>query len=332
MAQTQTTIKPAIYPARLTIEACKNDDVSLMAQAISMASNPESRNTVQDVIKAGLRRSLRRAAPRVLSYVLSHGADVSIVDASMIMNSDELAEPSREVLEILIAHGWDINARRDGTSWPLLWYALSYPDLVAWCLAQGASVYLPGDTPPRDAKGIGRVPRQSLLECAATTATVATFELLRAKGAPLYRRTLHRAVEYAAIHSPLYEPPRDPIRDVTFKERTDMVLGFTLFKERMAMVRHLVDVLGFDVNSEEGWPGKCRATPLFYVANYKNLKDVRELVWFLLDRGADPNRASTMNEGKILIPSAFEQAQTTHNTCFLEAIKEWQGRSHDVMT
>lgn len=50
MTQTQSIAIHAIYPARWTIEACKNDNVSLMAQAVSMASCPGSRNTVQDVI------------------------------------------------------------------------------------------------------------------------------------------------------------------------------------------------------------------------------------------------------------------------------------------
>ncbi|KAM0253867.1 hypothetical protein ACHAQJ_007095 [Trichoderma viride] len=326
MAQTHNVKNPAAYPARLTLQACRNDDVPLMVQAISMASSPESRNTVQDVIKAGLRNSLAREAPRVLTYLLDHGADVSTVTAGMMGMKEELVKPSLEVLEILVAHGWDVNARSHDTDWPLLWCVLSYPDLVEWCLAQGASVYLPGDTPPRDAKGVGRVPRQSLLECAAQGATVATFELLRAKGAPLPRRTLHRAVGSAVHYMPPYDPPRDPISDAAFRERTDMAGYLASCKERMAMVRHLVDVVGFDVNAEEGWPGKNYATPLLFVAEYKNGRDARELIWFLLDRGADPNRASTGGESRMPTPSALEYAQTIHNTCFLEAVQEWQER------
>jgi hypothetical protein len=313
MAQTQTNTSQPIYPVRLSIEACKTDDVSLMAQAISIASSPESCDTVQEVIRTGLRRSAARGATRVLSYLLDQGADVSTITAGTIVSSRELVEPSREVLEILIAHGWDIDNRGDDKGWPLLWYVVRYPDLLAWCLAHGASVYLPGDTPLRNTNGIGCEPRLSLLELAAEEGTVATFELLRARGAPLGRRTLHVAVEHAAIHA----PPYDSVRTA-------------LFEERMDMVRHLVDMVGLDVDAEECWPGKSCATPLCYVASYNSGKDARELIWFLLDRGADPNRAFTLGGDRAL--SALEQAQRIRNTRFLEAVQEWQARQHNNTT
>jgi hypothetical protein len=277
------------------------DDVSLMAQAISIASNPESRNTVQEVIQNGLRRSVARSATRVLSYLLDQGAEVSTITAGAIMSKEELVEPSREVLEILIAHGWDINSRGpDSTDWPLLWCVTRYPDLLEWCLAHGASVDLPGDTPP-------------VLEIAAAEGSVATFELLRARGAPLGRRTLHRAVEQAAI----YVPSGDSVRTA-------------LFEQRMDMVRHLVDIVGLDVNAVEPWPGKFCSTPLCYVAP-RNNKDAKELIWFLLDRGADPNRAGPLL-GDIRVPSALEHAQSCRNTRFLEAVREWQSLQHNNTT
>ncbi|PTB42622.1 uncharacterized protein TrAFT101_008288 [Trichoderma asperellum] len=314
MAQAQNANDPAVRPVRLTIEACKNDDVSLMVLAISLASKPESRNTVQEVIQAGLNRSLRRTAPKILSYLLDHGADVGTVYAHMIGPSEEPGKPSLEMLEMLIAHGWDIDARHPRTSWPLLWSVLRYPDLVEWCLAQGASVYLPGDTPPRNANGVGETPRESLLVCAAKHATVATFELLRERGAPLERRALHEAAEFAAIYALPYGSAADPAHVALFRERVDMV-------------RHLVDVVGLDVNSQEAWPGKCRGTPLYYIARRNNRKDAREVIWFLLDRGADPDLGSTM--GDLQIESAIKDAEKHSNTRFLEAVQEWRDRQHD---
>ena len=310
MAQNNTS-RP-IPPRRLALEACKADDVSLMAQAILLASSPESRDTVQEVIRASLRRSVASSATRVLSYLLDdQGADVSAISGGTIasVSSEESVEPSREVLEILLAHGWDIDSRDRNIGWPLLWYAVRYPDLLAWCLAHGASVYLPGDTPPRDANGIGQVPRISLLEYVAEAGTVATFELLRARGAPFHRRTLHRAVEYAAIYAPPYDSART-----------------SRFEERMDMVRHLVDTLGLDVNAEDGWPGKPYATPLYYVASYNNGKDASELIWFLLDHGADPNYVYTFRGEKV--SSVLEQAEANRYTRFLEAVQEWQTRKH----
>jgi predicted type IV restriction endonuclease len=81
-----------------------------MAQAISIADKPESRNTVQEVIQKGLRSSVRRGATQVLSYLLDQGAEISTITAGAIMNTEELVKSSREVLEILIARGWDINS------------------------------------------------------------------------------------------------------------------------------------------------------------------------------------------------------------------------------
>lgn len=179
-----------------------------MAQAISIASSPESHNTVQEVIQSGLRRSIVRSATQVLSYLLDQGANISTITAGTIMSNGELVEPSREVLEILIAHGWDINSRGpNSTNWPLLWYVTRYPDLLAWCLAHGASVDLPSvdlpsNTPP-------------VIEIAAAEGTVATLELLRARGASLGQRILHRAVEQAAI----YSPSDDSVRTALFEQR-----------------------------------------------------------------------------------------------------------------
>lgn len=270
------------------------DDISLMAQAISIASNPESRNTVQEVIQNGLRRSVARSATQVLSYLLDQGAEISTITAGAIMSKDELVEPSREVLKILITHGWDINSQGpDSTNWPLLWYVIRYPDLLEWSLAYGASVDLPGDTPP-------------VLEIAAAEGSVATFELLRARGAPLGRRTLHRAVEQAAVCA----PSNDSFRTA-------------LFEQRMDIVRHLVDIVRLDVNAVEPWPGKFYSTPLCYLASRNDGKDAKELIWFLLDRGADLNRAGPLVED-IRLPSALEHAQSSRNTRFLEAVREWQ--------
>jgi hypothetical protein len=254
---------------------------------------------VQEVIQNGLRRSVARSATRVLSYLLDQGADISTITAGTIMSKDELVKPSREVLEILIAHGWDIDSRgADSTNWPLPWYVIRYPDLLVWCLANGASVDLPGDIPP-------------VLEIAAAEGTVVSFELLRARGASLGRRTLHRAVEQAAIYAPA----------------DDNSVLTALFEQRMDMVRHLVDIVGLDVNAEELCPGKFCRTPLCYVACRNDGKDARELIWFLLDRGADPNSVGPL-VGNIRAPSA-QHAQSSRNTRFQEAVKEWQARQHD---
>lgn len=322
-----TVDNPAIFPVRLVAsKASKNDDVSLIVEALSLASKPESRNTVGDVFKSGLRNSLKRSALKVLSYLLDHGADVSMIDHSWVVNDeDTLAKPSLEALEMLISHGWDINARRYATDWPLLWYLVKYPDLVAWCLDRGAIVVYPpsDDDPSRDANRLGNYWSQSLLELAAKQASVATFKLLREKGAPFHRRVLHAAVEMAVESAP------------PFNGSTSLSTSDVWFNERMAMVRYLVDEARLDVNSEEWRLGGSGATPLDIVSSHKNDMDARELVWFLLDRGADLNHASVLkdpNRRDICYPSPLEEARLISNTRFLEAIQEWQGRQRNNTT
>lgn len=308
MAQTQDNTSRPIRPLMLSLEACKTDNVSLMAQAISLASNPESRDTVQQVMQTSLRRSVARDAPRVLSYLLEQGADGSTITASAIIARDEIVEPSRKVLDVLIAHSWDTDSRGSGIDWPLLWHATSYSDLLSWCLDHGASVYLQGDIPPIRPDGTSSVPRPPVLEIAAANGTVATFEVLRSKGAPLGRRVLHRAVEKAAFYA-----------------HKDDAAPTILFQQRMQMVRHLVDTVGLDVNADGRYAGSSCSTLLCYVAVHHYENDARELIWLLLDHGADPDLV-VAPAGRSRVLCAMEWAQVSRNTQFLDAVNEWQAR------
>lgn len=294
----------------LSIEACRADDVSLMEQAISIASQPNSRNTVQEVVQRGLRRSAARSAVHVLHYLLDRGADVAILSASDILANDDMVKPSQEVLEILIGHGWDINTQGTRhTSWPLLWFVVEYPDLVTWCLDHGARVDIPEDPPQINADGTQSrkgLPRPTILGMAASSGSVETFELLRARGAPFDPRTLHRAVEQATISAP--------------KEGSDRCSSYT---HRMDMVRHLVDVLKLDVNAVKHQIGGQCSTPLCCVARRPTSQDFRELVYFLLDRGADPNLDGEVQKG-FKWSSPITCAQSCGNMRFLQAVEEWQ--------
>jgi hypothetical protein len=314
MAQTneQSTAGRSSNPMTLCIEACKADDVSLMEQAISIASKSNSSHAVQDVVQRGLRRSAARGAVHVLNYLVDHphGADVAALSASDIMVNDDMAKPSQEILEILVAHGWDINTQGPGkiTSWPLLWHVVEYPDLVRWCLDHGARVDIP-DNPPQVKDGVQSrtgVPPPTILGMAASSGSVETFELLRAKGAPLDPRTLHRAVEQATILAP--------------KEGSEPSSFYT---HRMDMVRHLVDVVKLDVNAVQHQLGRQCSTPLCIVAGRPTNQIFRELVYFLLDRGADPNLNCKTQEDTNW-PSAIACAQSCGNMRFLQAVKDWQ--------
>jgi hypothetical protein len=184
----------------LCIEACKADYVSLMEQAISIASKCNSSYAVQDVVQRGLTRPAAKRAVHVLNYLVDHlhGADVAALSASEFMANDDMAKPSQEILEILVAHGWDINTQgpNKNTSWPVLWNVVEYPDLVRWCLDHGARVDIL-DNPPQGKDGVQSrtgLPPLPILGMAASSGSIETFELLRAKGARLDPRTLQSRV------------------------------------------------------------------------------------------------------------------------------------------
>lgn len=304
---------------QLCNEACEKDDPALLDEAISIASTPGFRFSKPNMIQKGLHGCIGWRAPKVLIYLLEqHGVGVNTVYPNTIYSLEKPgARRLYPFLEVLLAHGWDIDTHGpQRTSWPLLWFATSDPELLDWCLEHAASVYIPGDTPPRDCNGVGAVPRTSLLEQAAGEATVATFEKLRAKGAPLGRRTLHIAV-YQAAH----RAPKDGNED---KPSYEM---------RMAMVRHLIDVVGLDVNADGGYVGEPSGTPLCSLAHQNNGRDTRELIGCLLDRGADPDqKGAILSAGSQPQPSPLEVAQSNGNTRFLDAVNEWRARHGDRST
>ncbi|KAL7927958.1 hypothetical protein ACQKWADRAFT_325270 [Trichoderma austrokoningii] len=276
----------------------------------------------------GLRSSIKRRTLKDLFYLLDNGADVSQVDASLFFNDEDLlAKPSLEAMEMLVAHGWDIDTRRCHTDWPLLWSVARFHDIVEWCLDHGASVYLPGDTPPRNANGTSQVPRIILLEAAARFGSVTTFKLLREKGAPFHRGVLHIAVEQAACEAPRINDSASPSASNGY------------FNKRMEMVRYLVDEVGIDVNAEWWRPGQSGATPLDRVAHhFGGHRDVRELVWFLLDRSANPNHASVLDYNKgqyvgtgVSYLSPLAVAQRSFVKHLLEAIQQWQEQQGNNM-
>jgi hypothetical protein len=147
-----------------------------------------------------------------------------------------------------------------------------------------------------------------VLEEVAAYGSVATFELLRSKGAPLAGRPLHRAVETATFG---YNTPGKGA-------------GFGDHEERMSMVRYLLDVVGLDVNapdSPEGPPfGHHHAfngTPICYIPGSEMLeRDTRELTSLLLDHGADPA------PGLVL-------AQQLDYPKFIEEVEAWKAKQHE---
>lgn len=300
---------------QMSIQACKADDVSLLEQAISLASHPNSRFTVEEVVLRGLQSSVMRGAVNVLHYVLDRGADVRKITASHVTNYGA-DKPSQEVLEILVAHGWDVNIH-NARSWPLLWFVTGYHNVVAWCLDHGASVDVPEEPLEVLANGVkiySRQARPTILGMVAFNGSVETFELLRAKNAPLDPRTLHRAVEQATLSA----------------RENDSDGSNPGFDRDMDMIRHLVDVLKLDVNAVEPQIASDFWTPLCFPAMRPIRQRSRELIEFLLDRGADPNLGgifddATPNGHRWLSPIEIANS----NKAFLQIVQEWEA-SHKL--
>jgi hypothetical protein len=97
----------------------------------------------------------------------------------------------------------------------------------------------------------------------------------------------------------------------------------------MAMVYHLVEDLGLDVNGPDQPPSQRalpmrRGTPLCYVADSevivytegsedKAILDTRELTWYLLDHGADPR-------------PALEKIKWSQHPTFVADVDAWRAR------
>lgn len=250
------------------------------------------------------RTALENNAIAILTHLLSLGQSILPISPS------DAARSSDATLEFLLAHGWDINTRRAGNPTsqppPYLWSVLGDIERVRWCLAHGASVHPEGVEPLRDdVLTMAQRQCEQLLECAAWSASVETFELLRSKGAPLGWRPLHLAVQCATTYQ----------ADRPGEARTERGRQY---EARMAMVRHLVDVVGVDVNASDqpagsDVPGRF-GSPLCYVAwAYGQEPSVRELVWFLLDRGADP-------------VVALEEAKFSEHATFADDVEAWRAR------
>ena len=165
----------------------------------------------------------------------------------------------------------------DGSKW-------RFDEVVpgAWCLEHGASV----KSPPVDSCRCRRI----LEKAANSGASIATFELLRSRGVPIGRRTLHRAIETAVFgHNGSEDPEKDTREQRESREK---------YARYMVMIRHLLDVLRLDVNFPDVAPGDMRGrssayrTPLCYVVGIGRPDcDARELTWLLPDRGEDPRPA-----------------------------------------
>jgi len=189
-----------------------------------------------------------------------------------------------------------------------LWAVVRDRELVQWCLDHGADVNPPDHTP----QGVVSS-RKPLLETAAWVGNIETFELLRARGAPMHYGVFPNAVMAANLSA---------------------VEGGTAFTEHMDMLRHLLDVVKCDVNELSYGPhyasGSACVNPLCWIAFHPRpngtTAETEELICFLLDNGGDPDMTMEhkgyANDDRVLIQSARESARQRSNLFFLRIVEE----------
>ena len=288
---------PSKSPSAYAIisKGCVTNNLTEVLKGIKAASTNDPQKD-QELLSWSVRRAVYNGNNEILRHLLEHeGAHPDRLPPGMVALSASIP-----ILQSLFDHGWDIN-QSDGAlggGKTLLQYVCGDESLVHWCLDHGASVEDRHPDPYRC---------PPLLELVAARNTVEIFKLLQSRGAQLGPRTLHYAASAAASH-----------HDGEFQAI------------RMAMVKYLVDGLGLDVNAmdcEGQWPNHW-GTPLCYACRGD---DGREVVRFLLDRGADPSIKDCWG-----IHDALAIAESKKNTQVTEMLRLWmeeksqQGQGHSL--
>jgi hypothetical protein len=281
--------------------AMQTDNTTLLDHAISMTPDEDLNHFYSRVC----RKAIKGNSTTILKLLIDRGRSVKHLEPTDV--ADHSSPPSKATLEFLLAHGWDINWRGYGP--PFMWFMTSNADRIIWCLEHGASV-LPSNQ-PWDRYGVVQAPRHcdTILESVASNGNLDVFKILRAKGAPLGQRVLHKAVEMAAFdHDGCDNPEKD-----TEKRQSDRVRQ----AKHLEFVRYLLDDVKLDVNALDQEPGSSRGmssawgTPISYVPGTGRPDlDSRELPWLLLDRGA--------NSGP-----ALEVAREMDQKSFLADVAAW---------
>jgi hypothetical protein len=274
------------------------DDATLLEKAIANVDEED----LEDFYRHVRRDAIKNNAMSILSSL--HERGVSFIT---LMPNDATGggKTSRETLELLLSYEWDINIREESgvDAEPFMWHVAHDTGMVEWCLQHGASLH------PRDQEELqdhvitkSQISCRQILEKVAACGTIAAFELLRSRAAPLGWRPLHLAIE-AATYS-------------DSGGANDKESGDSDSTERMAMVRHLLDVVGLDVNAPDQPAGSqipgYNGTPICYIPGSADIdRNTSELTWLLLDRGADPT-------------PALELAKLVGHPTFVKDVAAWE--------
>ncbi|RMJ18531.1 hypothetical protein CDV36_001821 [Fusarium kuroshium] len=272
-------------PRDILDEAIEHDSIPQLVEALQIAqSTPPRNSSYEKFLTSALSACVENGKLDMVKYLLEQeSAPLTSLSPTKVWSKFSIP-----LVELLIAHGWDINqqAPRGPTDRcrRLVDLACHDQDIITWLVDHGARVdggeyeyeIFPQPAP--------------LLETCALQGSVSTFKYLQERGARLGRRTLHLAAGAAAA---LGVDPN--VKDSSILDTA----GSTESKEaerkkaKLEMLRFLVEDVKLDVNAmDTDIPHHTRhlGTPICYAASKANGEAV---VRWLLENGADPTIKNT---------------------------------------
>ncbi|KAI1016497.1 hypothetical protein LB503_010275 [Fusarium chuoi] len=295
-------------PRRMLNKAIRERSLSQLIVAIEMTkADSQLFSSLQELLPSILGRCVRHGCIDLVRYLLEcERAPVESLSPLAVA-----ANSSIPLVELLVAHGWDLNKAEADRSLKrgdkLIDLVCDDHQLVRWLVEHGARV-TDGEV---DLYELFPQPAP-LLETCAVRGSVATFRFLHSKGALLGHRTLHRAAGEAATFG------ADPF---TCQEVHDEIAGdeARTRKERAEMLMFLVDEMKLDINSMDStvpYRAYHWGTPLCYAAVKE--KGAHVVKW-LLEKGAQPKVETAQN-----VADAEMLAKLTGCTENARILREWK--------
>ncbi|KAM5344290.1 hypothetical protein ACJ41O_012827 [Fusarium nematophilum] len=317
MATPQRPARPR-NPRHVLDDAIDNNSISQLAEALQLAkSNPPRNSSYETFLSSALSSAVQDGKLDLVRYLLEQeSAPMTLLSPILVWGSFSIP-----LLELLMAHGWDINrsAERGANSRcrRLVDMACHDQKIMTWLVDHGARV-----DGGEDNYEVFPEPAP-LLETCASSGSVSTFKFLQARGARLGRRTLHRAAGGAAA---LGVDPNNLEGLVCEKSDSTDDKASSLAKhkkERGEMLRFLIEELNLDINAMDTDVQRAYhwGTPLCYVATKQNGEAVAR---WLLAKGADPNIENiegadaervAQDHGSEKVVAVLQDWKKTHGLC-----------------
>ncbi|KAF4428872.1 hypothetical protein FACUT_9329 [Fusarium acutatum] len=296
------------HPRRMLNDAIREKSLSQLVAAMEMLkSDPRLLSSLQELLPSILGRCVRYGSIDLVKYLLEcERAPVESLSPLAVA-----ANSSIPLLELLVAHGWDLNKAEVDRSLKrgdrLIDLVCDDHQLVCWLVEHGARV-TDGEV---DLYEVFPQPAP-LLETCAVRGSVVTFRFLQSKGASLGHRTLHRAAGEAASLG------ADPFTHQQVHDEIDEDEA-RIRKERAEMLLFLVDEMKLDINAmDSSVPYRAYhwGTPLCYAAVKEKGPHV---VRWLLEKGAQPKVETAKN-----VVDAEMLAKLTACTENARILREWR--------